>query len=153
MQEVTFEEAVEQILGKDPRYHREAYLFVRDALEYTKKSIARTTREPILHVTGQQLLSGIREFALGLFGPMAMTVFEEWGVAKCEDFGEIVFNLVEMRVLAKTDTDSRADFTGGYKFWDAFRQPFVPGQRGTPIENSSSQENPSSQSGEVKSAK
>jgi hypothetical protein len=77
MQEVTFEEAVEQILGKDPRYHREAYLFVRDALEYTKKSIARTTREPILHVTGQQLLSGIREFALGLFGPMAMTVFED----------------------------------------------------------------------------
>ena len=126
MQEVTFEEAVEQILAKDPRYHREAYCFVRDALEHTKKSVAKTSRVPILHVSGQQLLEGIREFALGLFGPMTMTVFEEWGVTKCEDFGEIVFNLIEMRVLAKTEKDSRTDFAAGYTFWDAFRQPFVP---------------------------
>src|SRR5436190_8498756 len=135
MQEVTFEEAVEQILAKDPRYHREAYLFIRDALEFTKKSVTRASRQPVLHVTGQQLLDGIREFALGLFGPMAMTVFEEWGITRCEDFGELVFNLIETRMLAKTDTDTRTDFAGSYNFWDAFRQPFVPRQRESKTEN------------------
>jgi uncharacterized repeat protein (TIGR04138 family) len=26
---------------------------------------------------------------------MAIVVFEEWGITSCEDFGEIVFNMVD----------------------------------------------------------
>ena len=122
MHELSFEEAVQQILAKDSRYHREAYKFIRDALEHTKKTVGKK----VLHVTGQQLLTGIREFGLNQFGPMAMTVFEEWGINSCKDFGEIVFNLVDNGVLAKTESDSRADFAEGYTFWDAFRKPFLP---------------------------
>ncbi|MGD0744369.1 MAG: Minf_1886 family protein, partial [Verrucomicrobiota bacterium] len=69
---------------------------------------------------------GIRQFALQQFGPMAVTVFEEWGVRHCSDFGEIVFNMVEIGLLAKTDRDSRDDFQNGYDFTDAFRKPFWP---------------------------
>src|SRR6202040_2003319 len=47
--------------------------------------------------TGRQLLEGIRDYALAQFGPMAMTVLEEWGIRGCSDFGEIVFNMVESR--------------------------------------------------------
>ena len=57
---------------------------------------------------------------------MAMTVFEEWGIRSCQDFGEIVFNLVDHRVLARTEQDSRADFQNGYDFYEAFRKPFLP---------------------------
>jgi uncharacterized repeat protein (TIGR04138 family) len=78
------------------------------------------------HVSGQELLSGIREFALRQFGPMALTVLEEWGVKRCEDFGEIVFNMIESGLLAKTAEDSRDDFKGGYDFMEAFREPFLP---------------------------
>jgi uncharacterized repeat protein (TIGR04138 family) len=57
---------------------------------------------------------------------MVPTIFEEWGIRACEDFGEIVFNLVEHKLASKTETDTRDDFKGGYSFEDAFRKPFLP---------------------------
>jgi len=95
MHEVSFEEALDLIVAKDPRYRREAYLFVREALDRTQQAIARTTLQDVRHVTGQELLDGTREFALAQFGPMAMMVLNEWGIHTSSDFGEIVFNMVE----------------------------------------------------------
>lgn len=96
MHQITFEDALELILSRDARYHRDAYLFVREALEYTQKTSGQDKRGRMRHVSGQELLAGIRDFALDQFGPMAMTVLEEWGIRQCEDFGEIVFNMVEI---------------------------------------------------------
>ena len=126
MHETSFEEALEQILAKDRRYHRDAYLFVREALDYTQRTLARGSHGEIRHVTGQELLAGIREFALTQFGPMCLTVFQEWGIRRGEDFGNIVFNMVEANWLAKTDKDTLADFQGVYNFDTAFHQPFLP---------------------------
>jgi len=126
MQEVNFDEVVEMVLAKDPRYARGAYVFVREALDFTQKLTGKEARGQIRHVSGQELLDGIRQFALQQFGPMAATVFEEWGVRHCRDFGEIVFNMVEIGLLAKTDKDSRDDFQNGYDFTEAFRKPFWP---------------------------
>jgi uncharacterized repeat protein (TIGR04138 family) len=131
MHEVSFEEALELIRAKDPRYARDAYQFVREALDYTQKTIGRENRGRIRHVSGQELLEGIRGFALAQYGPMAMTVLEEWGIRDCHDFGEIVFNMVENGLLAKTDKDNRADFDGGYDFYEAFRRPFLPSSQQT----------------------
>ena len=129
MQEINFDEAVEQILAKDSRYTRDAYLFVREALDYTQRIVGKETRGAIRHVSGQELLDGIRRFALNQFGPMVVTVFEEWGVHNCRDFGEIVFNMVESSLLAKTEKDTRTDFQNGYDFTEAFRKPFWPAQK------------------------
>ena len=126
MHEVSFEEALVILRAKDPRYQRDAYLFVREALDHTQKTIGKDARGRIRHVSGQELLAGIREYALQRFGPMTKTVLEEWGVRCCADFGEIVFNMVEVSWLAKTDKDSRADFQDGYDFEEAFRKPFLP---------------------------
>ena len=143
MQEVSFEEAFNRIRAKDPRYHRDAYLFVREALDHTQKTIGKDSRGRIRHVTGQELLSGIRDYALQQFGPMAMTVLEEWGVRSCLDFGEIVFNMIEADWLAKTDKDSRADFASGYDFDDAFRKPFLPkGKHASPAPQASPAQSP-----------
>ena len=126
MQEINFDAAVDLIIAKDSRYERDAYTFVREALDFTQKLIVKEAKGAIRHITGQELLDGIRQFALQQFGPMVVTVFEEWGVKNCRDFGEIVFNMVEIGVLAKTDKDSRDDFQNGYEFDDAFRKPFWP---------------------------
>jgi uncharacterized repeat protein (TIGR04138 family) len=130
MQEVSFEEALAQIQAKDPRYSRDAYLFVREALDHTQKAVAKSVRR-VRHVSGQELLQGIREFALEQFGPMTKTLLEEWGVRCCQDFGEIVFNMIEVGWLAKTDKDSRADFSNGYDFDEAFVKPFLPRSKQT----------------------
>lgn len=126
MHEATFEEGLELILTRDTRYHRDAYLFVREALDYTQKTIIKENRGQLRHVSGQELLGGIRDYALSQFGPMAITVLEEWSIRACQDFGEIVFNMVEASLLAKTEKDSREDFQTGYDFHEAFRQPYLP---------------------------
>jgi uncharacterized repeat protein (TIGR04138 family) len=129
MHEVSIEETFEAILAKDPRYHRDAYLFVREALDHTQKTVVKENRDKLRHVSGQELLAGIRDYALAQFGPMAITVFEEWGIHNCQDFGEIVFNMVEIKLLAKTEHDTRADFKNSYDFDDAFRKPFLPSRK------------------------
>jgi uncharacterized repeat protein (TIGR04138 family) len=129
MQEVNFDEAVELILANDVRFHRDAYSFLREALDFTQKLIGKENLGKVRHVTGQELLDGIRRFALQQFGPMSVTVFEEWGIHNCQDFGEIVFNMVENGLLAKTEKDTRADFQNGYDFTEAFRKPFWPQEK------------------------
>jgi uncharacterized repeat protein (TIGR04138 family) len=126
MHEISFDEALARIQAKDPRYPREAYLFIREALDHTQKTIAKERRGRLRHVTGQELLAGIREYALAQFGPMAPTVFEAWAIRQCEDFGALVFNMVDAGWLAKTEKDTRAHFEGGYDFGEAFRKPFLP---------------------------
>jgi len=138
MNTANFDEALDQIVQKDTRYHRDAYLFVREALDHTQKLVNKSSKSEsraaveeaaegkVRHVSGQELLAGIRAYALEQFGPMALTVLCEWGVRRCEDFGEIVFNMVENHLLAKTKKDSREDFKGGYDFEEAFQQPFLP---------------------------
>src|SRR4051812_44498371 len=122
MQPLVFEEVVPQIVARDPRFQKNAYLFMREALEHTQRSIhnkreeSRTPGKEIRHVSGKELLNGIRDYALEQFGPMVLTVFDDWGIRSCADFGEIVFNMVEHNLLAKTDTDSREDFKNGYDF-------------------------------------
>lgn len=123
-----FDAVLEPILNRDKRFTREAYHFVREALDHTHRQILRRGEARPRHVTGQELLEGIRDYALQQFGPMSLTVLNEWGLRRCEDFGEIVFLLVDEKVLAKTEQDSMDDFRGGYDFEDAFRKPFLPSQ-------------------------
>ena len=126
MQEQDFETVIEAVLKRDPRYQRDAYVFVREALDFTQKKVCKDIKKGIRHVSGQELLAGIRDFGLSQYGPMTLLVLQEWGVHACEDFGEIVFNMVEGGILSKTPSDSRDDFKGGYDFNKTFRDPFLP---------------------------
>lgn len=134
MQEINFDEVVEQLCAQDPRFARDAYHFTREALDFTQKLISRENKGSVRHVTGQELLEGIRQYALQQYGPMTATVLEEWGIKNCRDFGDIVFNMVESGLLAKTDRDTRDDFQSGYDFTEAFRKPFWPDSKSTRAE-------------------
>ena len=123
-----FSAKVDVIIARDGRFDREAYLFVRDALEFTTRKCKKKVNDPYAqqHVSGQQLLEGVRQYALEQYGPMVPTVFEHWRVRSCEDIGAIVFNLIEAREFGKADTDTLDDFRAGYSFHDAFVKPFRP---------------------------
>jgi uncharacterized repeat protein (TIGR04138 family) len=71
-------------------------------------------------VNGRELLDGIRECAHEQFAPLAKLVLNHWGVERTEDFGEIVFNLVEIGLLNRRPDDTRLDFADGYDFAQAF---------------------------------
>ena len=110
-----FRNIIEEIFEKDTRYSSDAYVFVMEALSYTQKRFHCSK-----HVTGEELLDGMRELLLERFGPMTLSVLEHWGIKSTEDFGNIVFNLVENKVLSKTEDDDITHFRNGYDFKEAF---------------------------------
>ena len=129
MQDLEFSEIVALICKEDTRFDRQAYTFVRQALDQTvkdlkKKSPERTGKSQ--HVTGSELLLGIRAYALDQYGPLTKTVLNTWGIQHCTDFGDIVFNLIEYNVFSKTENDRREDFADIYDFDEAFVKPFAP---------------------------
>jgi len=121
MKNPNIDDLLAPILDKDARYTPEAYLFVRGGLDHTVRQLEKPR-----HVSGQELLDGMREYALKEFGPVAKRVLSEWGINECIDFGNIVFNLVNEGLLGKTDEDSLEDFMDGYDFHEAFIRPFRP---------------------------
>ena len=126
MSDKNFPEVVKEIHQKDGRYAKGAYFFIREALDHTLKSLDKNSRKNKGHVSGEELLEGIRSFALDRFGPMTLTLMNHWNIRQCRDFGNIVFNLVEFGILGRTDNDSLEDFEGGYNFTEAFESPFLP---------------------------
>ncbi|MGD8396311.1 MAG: hypothetical protein PVF43_12640 [Candidatus Eiseniibacteriota bacterium] len=99
------EQTIEALLERDPRYRFDAYRFVLEALSIT---IQRSHREG--HVTAAELLAGIRDYGLALYGPLTREVFHHWGIEHSAQFGDIVFNLIDCGVLGKRDEDRREDF-------------------------------------------
>ena len=126
MQKIGFAEALESIVANNPRYHRDGYIFLRDALDFTTTQQKKIKGVSVRHVTGPELLDGVRQHALKEFGPMVMTVFDSWGIQSCEDVGHMVFNLIGAGVFGKTEEDSIKDFKNVYDFEEAFVRPFAP---------------------------
>src|SRR5262245_52797035 len=126
MQKIGFAEALDSIVRSDPRYQRDAYVFLRDALDFTTKQQKKVKGTSIRHVSGPELLEGVRQYALKEFGPLVMTVFDSWGIRSCEDIGHMVFNLIGAGVFGKTEEDSIKDFKNVYDFEEAFVRPFAP---------------------------
>ena len=120
------ENPLEQVLAKDPRYKAEAYVFVHDALGHTWARLDQRR-----HVTGRELLEGIRGLALQHYGPMAKAVLNSWGVKTTDDFGAIVFNLVDSGLLSKTEEDHIEDFHDVYDFDEVFVGSYDIGMKKT----------------------
>jgi uncharacterized repeat protein (TIGR04138 family) len=143
-----------RLLRKDPRYSIEAYQFVREALSYAQDVLNMGSRSDQLgdelgeelgeeldeeseleeefdptteverHLTGQQLCEAIRQYALDQYGYMSKVVLNRWGVRETGDFGNIVYNLIDVKLMKKSEDDRREDFNDVYDFDEAFQQQF-----------------------------
>jgi uncharacterized repeat protein (TIGR04138 family) len=128
-QDIDFAAVVALIRREDPRFDAQAYVFVRQGLDHAVKEMRKADGKRIeqsRHLSGPELLLGLRVYALEQYGPLARTVLDSWGVRSCGDFGDIVFNLIEYKVFSKTDEDTREDFAEIYTFAEAFEAPFLP---------------------------
>ena len=137
-----------ELLREDKRYKFAAYAFVFEALSYAhtvlgmgepaaaaddegaasakSKKSEKSDEEAVAerHLTGQQLCEAIRRYALEQYGYMAKCVLNSWGLQKTGDFGDIVFNLIRIGHMRKTDTDRREDFDDVFDFETALQQGF-----------------------------
>ncbi len=118
-----FSSVLNEIIKEDPRYAIDSYFFVQEAVAYTIESVSgQGTR----HVSGAELLEGIRRYGLEQFGPLAKEVFEEWGISRTKDFGNIVFNMIGYRLLRARPEDKIEDFIDVFDFQEVFATVYVP---------------------------
>lgn len=113
----SFQPELARLVERDPRYAYEAYEFVWEALSHTQRLLGRqpveedrTISGPENHVTGRELVEGIRDLAVREFGLMARIVFRMWGIDRTADFGEIVFNLIDQGLMTRSEDDTREEF-------------------------------------------
>lgn len=138
------------LLRRDRRYTLDAYLFVLEALSFAQESLGLGAEPPAeelepatepaeprptksrakrgrgrarhaeRHVSGQELCEAARLYGLQQYGYLAPKVLEAWGITRTDDFGEIVFNMIDIGQMRKTRSDKREDFHAVYDFGDAF---------------------------------
>ncbi len=108
----------------ETKYHQDAYRFIYEALHHTQKKLNRTSslteEEEDAHITGQELMHGVRELGILRYGLLTSQVFAHWGVSSTADFGRIVFDMIERGEMRKTDRDQLSDFIEVYDFEEAF---------------------------------
>ncbi|QDT12853.1 Minf_1886 family protein [Planctomycetes bacterium K23_9] len=129
-------QAINKLLDEDTRYKFEAYQFIREALQFAHENMDLPEQEPDVegdvpfgqphpkHVTGQQLCHACRKYALDQFGYLARMVLAKWGIESTGDFGELVYNLIRIEQMRKSETDRREDFDDVYDFEEAFEPKF-----------------------------
>lgn len=132
---------IAQVAELDKRYKIEAYLFVQQSLAFAQLQRGRVAGQNVhdeadtadedevlpvsdSHLTGQELCSAIRLYAQELYGLLARPVLKSWGITKTGDFGDIVYRLIEIGEMTKSETDQREDFDDVFDFTDAFERDF-----------------------------
>jgi uncharacterized repeat protein (TIGR04138 family) len=112
----TLEAALAEIRRRDGKYNERAYVFVLAALEF-----AQTKLPARRHLSGVELAWACRDFALEQFGMLANSVLTHWGINTTEDFGQIVFMLIDVGLLARQPSDRLEDFERVYEFAEVFK--------------------------------
>ena len=123
-----------ELLARDKRFDVNAYLFVFEALRYAQENLGLGSdhysedddeqEEPDRHVTGRELCNAMRAYAHQQYGYLAKCVLNSWGVRSTGDFGEIVFNLIEIEQMRKTPHDRREDFDEVFDFAEGVQHSF-----------------------------
>ncbi len=135
-------QAMRDLLAKDKRFKLEAYQFIRESLQFAHENrelmqlegpsvesplaggVPASGQSSSKHVTGQQLCEACRRYAIEQYGYLAKIVLANWGIRSTSDFGELVYNLIRIEQMRKSDTDRREDFDDVYSFDDAFEPQF-----------------------------
>ena len=115
----TADELLDRIRSLDSKFHERAFLFVLAALEYCQQH-----REVRGHISGRELAESCRDFAIDQFGLMAHSVLSYWEIRRSLDLGEIVFELIELGLLMKQETDRIQDFADVFDFDEAFEEHY-----------------------------
>ena len=139
-----------RLLAEDPRYKLEAYQFVGAGLEYAQNVLglgkpgpaprrgSKTARQSrnagrsssdagrnVRHVSGQELCGALKELAHQQYGLMAKLVLASWGIHSTSDFGAIVFNLIRIGKMSKSDSDRHEDFDNVFDFEQALVRDYA----------------------------
>lgn len=127
-------QAMRKLLKEDSRFKYEAYQFIREALQFAHEHLPELTevspakslaKDRPKHITGQQLCEACRRYAIDQYGFLARLVLSTWGIQSTSDFGELVYNLIRIEQMRRSESDQREDFNDVYAFEGAFEPDFA----------------------------
>jgi len=112
-------------------YPQQAFEFVREGLTHTVELVhgdasPDADSDESRHVTGQQLCFGLKDLAERRYGRLARTVLNRWAIRRTDDFGRIIFSMIEFGLMRKTDEDHIEHFHDVYDFDEVFEDLPTP---------------------------
>lgn len=130
------------VVEADGRFPLEAFRFLQEGLDHAVKRThgpnAGLTRSPDgsgkrvepgtdldehpHHISARELCEGLLDLALLRWGRLAKAVLNGWGIERTDDFGTMVFLLVDNDLLRKTEGDRLEDFSGIFTMSEIERQ-------------------------------
>ena len=122
---------------QDRRSPLEAYRFIQESLRFAQEELdlgaddepegaTSVGESPVeRHLTGQEFCDAIRVFALEQYGYLAKTVLNRLALHSTSDFGNLVYNLIDIGLMRKSRRDRREHFDDVYDFEEAFRRDYV----------------------------
>lgn len=126
-----------ELVEQDSRYPIEAYFFVREALAFAADSMELgDCQDPDLpassgqklhrerHLSGRELCEAIRQYSLNQFGYMAQVVLASWGICETQCFGDIVYNMINIGIMKKSNYDRKSHFDDVFDFDEVFNENF-----------------------------
>ncbi len=108
--------SLEELAQLSGKYPVDAFIFVREGLQYTIRKLGKISQGGCKHITGRQLCYGLKDYAIHKWGLLALTVLKQWNIKTTRDFGNIVFMMVDAGWMAKTDEDKIEDFDDVFDF-------------------------------------
>lgn len=118
---------VRKLALRDGRFAPEAFVFLLESLDTAVDLAGRgEATGPERHVSGRELLEGMRQHATKIFGPIAAHVWRSWGIHESLDWGRVVFLLVDEGLLNRQDSDTIDDFADGFDFDEVFVKNYEP---------------------------
>lgn len=111
MTDEKFDELIEKIVEHDSRYAMQSYAFVNESVSFTIEKLNRTDRAPgKRHVSPRELVNGFLEFTAQEFGILGGRVMVFWGIRTGLDVGNIVFNMINAKILCASPEDTLEAF-------------------------------------------
>jgi len=108
-------------------YPYEAYQFIILGLEFLLLKSGYSQ-----HTKAKTICLNLVDFAHHQFGPLAWHVLQKWGLRTTNDLGNVVYELIDMKILAKSESDSPQDFTGLFSIEEQLQKRVY-----NPVENKS----------------
>jgi uncharacterized repeat protein (TIGR04138 family) len=124
---------IRKICEEDKTFPPMAYCFVRDSVHKALDNIAKTKREIGFNneeppdIKGADLCRFFRDTLITRFGPCAIDVLDTWNIKQTSDFGKIIYKLISVEILGKSENDSIEDFDDVYDFTEEFVMPYKQG--------------------------
>ncbi len=124
---------IRKICEEDETFPPMAYCFVRDSVHKALDNIVKARKQNAYDedeppdIKGADLCRFFRDTLISRFGPCAIDVLDTWNSKQTSDFCKIIYKLISVDILGKSENDSIEDFDDVYDFTEEFVMPYKQG--------------------------